>query len=219
MSPSPAEISRFVVLAALDASEAAHEIVRVAANLARGVAGGELHLVHVVEDLPPPASLVPAPLGIGVSSTEIIAEARKRIEGLAAEARGLFAGRLSTHVAAGSAWKQILQVAVDVQADLLVVGTHGRHGVKRLLLGSVAEAVTRKASCPVLVVREKDYHAFVPPEIEPACPDCVAVQQRTGGAQLWCERHSQHHPHAHLHYEVPESFGLGSQLFRPDARR
>jgi nucleotide-binding universal stress UspA family protein len=215
MSSPPAEIARFVVLAAVDASEAAPEIVRVAANLARGVAGGELHLVHVVEDLPSPASLVPAPLGLGITSTEMVTEARKRMESLAADARSHFAGRLSTHVAAGSAWKHILQVAVDVQADLLVVGTHGRHGIKRLLLGSVAEVVARKASCPVLVVREKDYHAFVPPEIEPACPDCVAVQQQTGGAQLWCERHSQHHPHAHLHYEVPESFGLGSQLFRP----
>jgi nucleotide-binding universal stress UspA family protein len=214
MSSESPETSRFVIVAALDASEAAHEIVRVAANFARGVAGGELHLVHVVEDLPSPASLVPPPLGLGISSTELLAGARKRVEALAAEARGQFAGRLSTHVAAGSAWKQILQVAVDVQADLLVVGTHGRGGVKRMLLGSVAETVVRKASCPVLVVREKDYHAFVPPEIEPACSDCVAVQQRTGGAQLWCERHAQRHPHARLHYEVPESFGLGSQLFR-----
>jgi len=204
-----------VVLAALDASEVAHEIVRVAANLARGHAGGELHLVHVVEDLPAPAILVPVPLSLGVSSREMVEDARKRIETLAAEARGHFAGRLSAHVATGSAWKQILQVAIDVQADLLVVGTHGRGGVKRLLLGSVAETVVRKASCPVLVVREKNYRAFVPPEIEPACPECAAVQQRTGGAQLWCERHAQHHPHGHLHHEVPEDFGLGSQLFRP----
>lgn len=46
--------SGFVILAAVDASEAAHEILRVAANLAQGVAGSELHLVHVAEDLPPP---------------------------------------------------------------------------------------------------------------------------------------------------------------------
>ncbi len=215
MSPAHGEMSRFVVLAAVDASEAAHEVLRVGANIARTTRGGELHLVHVVEDLPPPVALVPRPVGLGITSNEIVAAARKHVEALAVEARSQFHGRLSTHVAAGSAWKQILQVAIDVQADLIVVGTHGRAGVKRLLLGSVAESVVRKASCPVLVAREKDYHAFVPPEIEPACPDCLLAQRQSGGERLWCDRHAQHHPHAHLHYEVPESFGLGSQLFRP----
>ena len=208
-------MSRFVVLAAVDASEAAHEVLRAGANFARHIRGGELHLVHVVEDLPPPVVLVPPPAGLGVTSTEIMAAAREHVEELAAEARAQFPGRLATHVAAGSAWKQILQVAIDVQADLIVVGTHGRAGVKRLLLGSVAENIVRKASCPVLVAREKDYHAFVPPEIEPACPDCLAVQHQSDGANLWCERHAQNTPHAHLHYEVPESFRPGSHLSRP----
>jgi nucleotide-binding universal stress UspA family protein len=214
MSPPSVKNDRFVVLAALDASEAAHEIVRVAANLARGVAGGELHLVQVIDNLPPPATLVPAPPGLGLTPAEVVADARKRIEALAAEARGQFPGKLSTHVAAGSPWKQILQVAIDVQADVVVVGTHGRAGVRRLVVGSVAETVVRKASCPVLVVREKDYHALVPPEIEPACPECVAEQQRSGGVHLWCSRHGERHPRAHLYYEVPASFVPGSRLFR-----
>jgi len=208
-------MSRFVVLAAVDASEAVHEVLRVGANFARFVRGGELHLVHVVEDLPAPVVLVPPPAGLGLTSTEIVAAAREHVEELAAEARAQFTGRMATHVAAGSAWKQILQVAIDVQADLIVVGTHGRGGVKRLLLGSVAENVARKASCPVLVAREKDYHAFVPPEIEPACPDCLAAQRQSGGATLWCERHARNDAHAHLHCEVPASFGHGSHLFRP----
>jgi len=199
MSSAPTETNRFVIVAAVDASEMAHEIVRVSASLARQVAGGELHLVYVVEDMPAPAVLVPIPVSLGVSSTEVVANARKHIEGLAAEARSQFAGRMSTHVAEGSAWKQILQIAVDVQADLIVIGTHGRGGVKRLVLGSVAECVVRKASCPVLVARKKGYHAFVPPEIEPACAECLAAQQRSGGAQLWCERHAQDHPHWQLH--------------------
>jgi hypothetical protein len=73
-----------------------------------------------------------------------------------------------------------------------MVGTHERTGVKRLLVGSVAEAVVRKASCPVIVVRPKDYSAHVPPEIEPPCPECLRMQRETAGARLWCERHSQH---------------------------
>jgi len=59
----------------------------------------------------------------------------------------------------------------------------------------------------VLVARKKGYHAFVPPEIEPACADCLAVQQRSGGAQLWCERHAQEHPHVQLHGKVPAKRG------------
>jgi len=165
MGSSVAETGRLVVLVALDSSIAAHEVLRAAANLAASATGGELHLVHVVEDLPAPAVLVPVPIGMGVSATEQMASARQYAEELAGEARARFSGRVSTHVSAGTAWKEILEVAGEVQADLLVVGTHGRGGVKRLLLGSVAEAVVRRACCPVLVVREKDYHAFVSPEM------------------------------------------------------
>jgi universal stress protein A len=47
----------------------------------------------------------------------------------------------------------ILKTAEEVGADLIVMGTHGRTGLRRLLMGSVAEQVVRKASCPVLTVR------------------------------------------------------------------
>lgn len=47
----------------------------------------------------------------------------------------------------------ILEVAQETGADLIVMGTHGRTGLRRLLMGSVAERVVRKASCPVLTVR------------------------------------------------------------------
>lgn len=193
---------RFVVLAAVDDCPLDGEVVRVSANFARASAGGELHVVHVVEDLPPPVAVVPRPIGLGISTPEIVAAARKRLDTLSAEARGQFGGRIVEHLAAGSAWRHILQVAIDIQADVILVGTHGRTGVKRMLIGSVAETVVRKASCPVIVVRPKDYHAFVPPEIEPVCPDCLRVQRQTGGARLWCEPHSVSHPHSHVSYEL-----------------
>lgn len=49
--------------------------------------------------------------------------------------------------------RTILEEAKNVDADLIVMGTHGRHGFKRFLLGSVAEQVVREACCPVLLVR------------------------------------------------------------------
>jgi nucleotide-binding universal stress UspA family protein len=196
--------ARFVVLSAVDDSAFEPEVVHVAANFARAMPGGELHLVRVVEDLPPPIVLVPAPMGMGVSTAEIVGAARQRLDALASQARAQTRGRIVEHLAAGRAWKQILQVAIDLQADLLVVGTHGRTGIKRLVLGSVAEAVVRRASCPVIVARPKDYHAFVPPEIEPACPDCQRMQRDTQGARLWCEPHAGgDERRGQIHYEVP----------------
>jgi nucleotide-binding universal stress UspA family protein len=53
----------------------------------------------------------------------------------------------------GDAPREILQAAKEIAADLIVLGTHGRTGVARLLMGSVAEAVVRKAPCPVLAVK------------------------------------------------------------------
>jgi nucleotide-binding universal stress UspA family protein len=52
----------------------------------------------------------------------------------------------------GNTASEILQQATSIEADLLVIGTHGRSGLERLLLGSVAEKVLRKASCPVMTV-------------------------------------------------------------------
>jgi nucleotide-binding universal stress UspA family protein len=52
----------------------------------------------------------------------------------------------------GSAWSEINASAQEAHADLIVMGTHGRHGLARALLGSVAEKVVRTAPCPVLTV-------------------------------------------------------------------
>ena len=52
--------------------------------------------------------------------------------------------------------------------------------------------------------------------IEPPCADCVSVQTESGGAVASCARHTRHqHVEARLHYEYPQSFGVGSMLLRP----
>jgi nucleotide-binding universal stress UspA family protein len=56
----------------------------------------------------------------------------------------------------------IIQAAEKEDADLIVMGTHGRTGLTRLLMGSVAEAVVRKAKCPVLTIKQS---AEVPAEV------------------------------------------------------
>lgn len=61
---------------------------------------------------------------------------------------------VETSLKEGTPAEEILRVADDVGADLIVMGTHGRTGLSRLLMGSVAEAVTRRAGCPVLLAKK-----------------------------------------------------------------
>ena len=53
----------------------------------------------------------------------------------------------------GDAGTEILRIAKEISSDMIVMGTHGRTGLSRLLMGSVAEVVSRKARCPVLTVK------------------------------------------------------------------
>jgi universal stress protein A len=55
----------------------------------------------------------------------------------------------------GYPFEEIIQVANDPEIDLIIIGSHGRSGIKRLLLGSTAERVVEHAPCPVLVVKER----------------------------------------------------------------
>ena len=203
--------SPVVYLVAIDGTPAGDHVVDVAAGLVAALGGSaELHVLHVL-------SVPSSPTASGVLGTSLLEAGRVVLDRATASARSRFAGRIDGHLAAGDAPREIVQKAASFGADLVLVGTAGRTGLARLALGSVAEQVVRRAGCPVLVVRPKDHHAGAEQDvgIEPPCTDCVAVQQRTGRQQLWCERHGARHPHAHLHYELPPSFAVGSMNFRP----
>jgi nucleotide-binding universal stress UspA family protein len=81
---------------------------------------------------------------------------------------GLFEGRTAAgvityfvHARIGNPSEEILDLAREVGADLIVIGSHGRTGLERVVLGSVSEKVMREARCPVMVARAKGY-----PEVE-----------------------------------------------------
>src|SRR5690606_34417041 len=74
-----------------------------------------------------------------------------------------------TLVKDGSAELEILKVADEVACDLIILSTHGRTGVERLLLGSTAEKVVRRAGCPILVVRPHE-HGFIAPLEQKSSP-------------------------------------------------
>lgn len=96
--------------------------------------------------------------------------------------------------------EEIAQLAADLEADLVVVGTHGRRGMSHLMLGSVAEATVRLSPCPVLVVRPKAVPARVP-TIEPPCPRCVEARRGSAGKELWCEQHRERHGQRHTYHQ------------------
>ena len=115
--------------------------------------GGSLHLLHVLEE-----PVLPGPLGTEVflPDSQAIHEElqrdaeRKLAERLPTPLRARLRG--TTDIVVGPIASSIVDHARTHQIDLIVVGTHSRTGVAHMLLGSVAESVVRKASCPVLTV-------------------------------------------------------------------
>lgn len=63
---------------------------------------------------------------------------------------------IRTALEQGPSWRTIVDMAKELDVDMIVMGTHGRHGLPRALLGSVAEKVVRTAKCPVLTVHADD---------------------------------------------------------------
>lgn len=80
--------------------------------------------------------------------------ARQRLDALVRAAGAAVQPQL--HCSEGDARDGVLEWAQKLKADLIVMGTHGRKGAERFFMGSVAEAVVRRASCPVLTLRGED---------------------------------------------------------------
>lgn len=137
------------VLCATDFSEVSTKAETYAAALARHYEAS-LHLLHVDPPMP-----IMAPYGEIPVDVRLFEEQRQAaIADLdAAGARARQQGvPVETSMRGGHPAREILAVAEQTHADLLVIGTHGRGGVDHLLLGSVAEKIVRKAQCPVMVV-------------------------------------------------------------------
>ena len=142
------------ILVPTDLSEHAEEALDYACELAVKL-DATVHLVNVI-GIP---SLGVPELGIAVTSTMIdsmISENQQALDALASRRRSdARIGQILLKT--GDARDQIDEAAKEVGADLIVMGTHGRRGVSRALLGSVAEMIVRTAPCPVLTIRARDH--------------------------------------------------------------
>ncbi len=136
------------VLVPTDFSDLSLEALHTAVDLA----GGDASRVHVVSVLVP---VVPPSPGIvwGTIDDQVrLTRVREALDELFQQ-RGL--GASTAHVLIGTPGTMVAELAAEIDADLIVVTSHGRTGIVRAALGSVAERVVRLARCPVLVLKPK----------------------------------------------------------------
>jgi universal stress protein A len=143
------------ILVPTDFSAASDAALTLARSIARQF-GASINLVHVFED--------PFTSGafVGDGTVTLPLDVRESLEQLAREhlaaRHAEHIGTLplsSTELLTGSTSRRIVEHADSADADLIVMGTHGRGGLSHLLMGSIAEKVVRTAGCPVLTTRER----------------------------------------------------------------
>jgi nucleotide-binding universal stress UspA family protein len=136
------------ILVATDFSELGQRAVKVAFELAEKL-DSKVHLVHVftVQDIPES----PAIASDTLRDSELMAVGKLRAVANQYRETGRL-GETKTHN--GDATSMILLAAEELRPDLLVLGTHGRRGIPRMLLGSTAESVLRQAPCTVVIVKK-----------------------------------------------------------------
>jgi nucleotide-binding universal stress UspA family protein len=202
-----ANVSRKIVVG-FDGSEAfGEQVLADAFELARREGHVELHVIQVIQPVVE-AALAPAmALTADKDIERLRTHLQEAVQAEIARQGELKVAAVVAHVAIGSPAYEIVDLASRLDADMIVVGTHGRRGLGRAFLGSVAEHVVRLAGCPVIVTRPKAHVTRENiPQIEPLCPDCAKARAESKGETLWCARHSEHHPRAHVYsYEAKSS--------------
>ena len=209
--------NKSVIVVGEDYSRNSNDVRETACGFANTLGDAAIHLVHVARSNEPQyfASLQRPAAPADPALLEDLQAEKMQLKALTERTAISLANtgaHVFGHLRIGNAAREIVQLASDLSADLIVIGTHGRTGIMKLLLGSVAQNVVTNAACPVLVVKPEGIPDW--PEIEPPCPDCIAVQQTSHGQRLWCDRHSQHHESAHTYSTHYEGYGLGAQSFR-----
>ncbi len=163
------------ILVPLDRSEIAESVLPAAATLA-GARGATLRLLHVA---PEPGAVTQDGAVIAYENQEadrLRAEAEDYLLGAAASVPGV---PVDPVVRFGNPAREILAEAEASGADLIALATHGHGGLRRLVMGSVAAAVTREAPCEVLMVRPRlPAAAHVTPASElPVVPEREALAE------------------------------------------
>jgi nucleotide-binding universal stress UspA family protein len=200
----------YLILVGIDYSKASELALERGLQLSSTIENSEVHVVHVASDTAahsPDDALSEFTTDTPFHEVETYRQLQTYVSiSVAAfeEKRKAQAGkplRVISHLRIHNPALEIAQLASDLEADLVVVGMHGRNGVYRFFLGSVAESVTRLSPCPVLVFRPKGLAPEFP-RIEPPCPKCVEIRVSSGGEEYWCEQHRERHGQRHSYYQT-----------------
>lgn len=152
-------MKRFLALVPTDFSDASSCALAHAIKLASGL-GGEIHVLHVAEI--PTHSVPDLPLDfIDVIESKSMAELNGQLKQFDSSLPPI-TKVVRTGVPSKSPAEVTLEYARDNEVDVIVMGTHGRRGTRRLLLGSVTEEVIRRSICPVLTVRQQKKACLIP---------------------------------------------------------
>lgn len=142
------------ILLAADFSDYGREVAQKAQSLAAQF-NAQLHIIHVLDNIPMPDTPYGTVIPLNEESADDLLEAEKNnlIQisdqlGIAAERRWLIWGEPQ---------QEIIRLAEQEKIDLIVAGSHGRHGLA-MLMGSTASGILYRANCDVLAVHLRDYH-------------------------------------------------------------
>src|SRR3712207_3034894 len=144
------------ILLATDGSEEAALAARTAADIAQKT-HSELHVVYVGSSLeyvgmgPPQVADIPAP-----TQKQLSAEVRQLLDAEVEQVKAAGGTVAQAHLGVGVPDREIVELAEKLSAGLVVMGSRGRGGIGRALMGSVSDSVVRHAHCPVLVVRTEE---------------------------------------------------------------
>jgi universal stress protein A len=142
------------IIVPIDFSEYSKKSLRYAVEFATSFQS-EILLIYVIEPVTYPADFSFGQIALPMAETEVRQRAEAQLEKLIETA---IERRVSARafVRAGKPSAEIVRLAGDESADLIIIATHGHTGVEHVLFGSTAERVIRKAPCPVLSIREKE---------------------------------------------------------------
>jgi nucleotide-binding universal stress UspA family protein len=135
------------ILLATDGSQEATLAASTAAELAKGT-DSELHVVHV-------GSFIPTFLAATEEQPgQAAREARRTLDDEVGRIQAADGTVVQAHLRFGGAPEEVVVLAEDIGAGLIVMGSRGRGGIRRALLGSVSETVMRHAHCPIMIIRQ-----------------------------------------------------------------
>lgn len=140
------------ILVPVDFSEFSKNALRYAAEFAEENSAGKLYLIYVIEPVIYPADFSMGQVALPSVELEINSKAKDELENLAKKE---IPESISYEVIikTGKPFVEINETASEINADLIIIASHGHTGMEHILFGSTAEKVIRKAPCPVLSLR------------------------------------------------------------------